>query len=125
MNNKVLGNNFEKEMAQKLKDYGYWVLLVTPKSYTNSQPMDIVAAKNNTMFCFECKTLHSKNKKFNLNRLEENQRLSWKILQKTGNQNYFLAVKWNDSEIYIIPFKEINFTSKYIELIDKYKIKEE
>lgn len=121
-NNKRLGNSFEKEYAEMLKEKGYWVLMVTPKGYINSQPMDIIAGKANTLYCFECKTLHSKNKRFNLDRIEQNQRLAYKRLKQTGNDNYYLVVKWNNEEIYQIPFDKIDFKQKSIELIEEYRI---
>lgn len=120
--NKKLGNSFEKEMAEILSKEGYWVLIVTPKGHINSQPMDIVAGKNNIIYCFECKTVHSKYKRFPIERLEQNQILAYKKLKQTGNDNYFLVVKWNDKEIYKIPFEDIDFREKSIELKDIYRI---
>lgn len=122
MNNKKIGKDFEKEYAKILADEGYWVLLVTPKGYINSQPMDIIATKNNIFYGFECKTLHSKYKRFPLSRLEENQRQAFKRLKKIGSNNYFLVVKWNNEIIYLIPFTEIDLNQKSILLEDKYKI---
>lgn len=122
MNNKNIGKDFEKEYAKILADEGYWVLLVTPKGYINSQPMDIIATKNNIFYGFECKTLHSKYKRFPLSRLEENQRQAFKRLKKIGSNNYFLVVKWNNEIIYLIPFTEIDLNQKSILLEDKYKI---
>lgn len=121
MNNKRIGNSFEKEYAEMLKVKGFWAMLVTPKKYIQSQPMDIVAAKDNKIYCFECKTLHSKNNRFNIGRIEFNQRLSWERLKETGNTNYFLIVLFNDKDIYKIPFTDINFKEKYIVLNKKYK----
>lgn len=125
INNKKLGNDFEKEMAEILSRKGYWVVMITPKNHINSQPMDLVAAKNNILYCFECKTLHSKNKKFPLSRIEQNQRSAYKKLKETGNNNYYLIVKWNDEDIYSIPFQNIDFGKKYLNLEDKYKTEEE
>ena len=120
--NKKIGNDFERELANILSSKGYWVTLVTPKGYINSQPMDIIATKNNIFYGFECKTLHSRYKRFQLNRLEENQRQAFKKLKKIGTNNYFLVVKWNNETIYLIPFKEIDLKQKSILLEDKYKI---
>lgn len=90
--------------------------------------MDIIASKNNIFYAFECKTVHSKYKRFPLKRLEQNQILAYKKLKQTGNNNYFLIVKWNEEEIYKIPFKEIDFTQKSINLeggkIENYSIKQ-
>ena len=120
--NKKLGNSFEKEFAEILQKKGYWVTLLTPKQHTGSQPMDIVAGKNNIIYCFECKTVHSKYKRFSLERLEQNQILAYKKLKQTGNDNYFLVVKWNEKEIYKIPFQNIDLKEKSVELKDIYRI---
>ncbi len=84
--------------------------------------MDIVAGKNNIIYCFECKTVHSKYKRFSLERLEQNQILAYKKLKQTGNDNYFLVVKWNEKEIYRIPFQNIDLKEKSVELKDIYRI---
>lgn len=122
MSNKKIGNDFEKELAKILSNNGFWVLLVTPKGYINSQPMDIIASKNNIFYGFECKTLHSRYKRFPLKRLEQNQILTYKKLKETGNNNYYLVIKWNNETIYFIPFDEIDLKQKSILLEDKYKI---
>lgn len=122
MNNKRIGTSFEKEYLEILRKQGYWATFLEPKGHIGSQPCDIIAAKNNTLYCFECKTLHSKNKRFNLDRIEQNQRQAYKRLKQTGNDNYFLVVKWNDEQIYKIPFSKIDFKQKSIELIKEYKI---
>lgn len=113
MNNKVLGNNFEKEMAQKLKDYGYWVHLITPARYTGSQPADIIAVKDNKTVLIDCKTCGTH--LFPIHRIEQNQRLAYKRFKECGNDNYFLAIKWNE-KIYMVNLGEVDFNKKYIDL---------
>lgn len=120
--NKKLGTNFEKEFANILANEGYWVTMLTPKAHIGSQPCDLIATKNNIFYGFECKTLHSRYKRFPLNRLEENQIQAFKKLKKIGTNNYFLVVKWNNKEIYRISFQDIDFTKKSILLEDKYKM---
>ena len=113
MNNKVLGNNFEKEMAQKLKDYGYWVHLITPARYTGSQPADIIAVKNNKTILIDCKTCSTH--LFPIHRIEQNQRLAYKMFKECGNDKYYLAIKWNE-KIYMVNLGKVDFNKKYIDL---------
>ena len=119
MNNKVLGNNFEKEMAQILKENGYWVHLITPATHTGSQPADIIAVKNNKTVLFDCKTCATH--LFPIHRIEQNQRLAYKKFKECGNKNYFLAIKWNE-KICMINMKEIDFNKKYIDLENEWKL---
>lgn len=120
LNNKRIGTKFEKEFANLLGKKGYFVTMLTPKTHTGVQPFDLIACKNNIVYCFECKTLHSKYKRFPLSRIEENQRLSFKRLQQTGNTNYYVIINYNNQEIYKIPFAKIDFRQKNIELIHEY-----
>ena len=113
VHNKVLGNNFEKEMAQILKDKGFWVHLITPARYTGSQPADIIAVKDNKTILIDCKTCSTN--LFPLSRVEQNQRLAYKRFKECGNTEYFLAIKY-DEKIYLVPLEVIDFDKKYIDL---------
>lgn len=113
MNNKKLGNNFEKEMAEILSKEGYWVLLVTPKGYINSQPCDLIAIKNDRATLIDCKVC--KTHIFQLRRIEENQWQAYKKYKKCGNNDFVLAVKYN-KKIYIIPLDIIDKNKKSIDL---------
>lgn len=116
LNNKVLGNNFEKEMAQILTDKGYWVHLITPARYTGSQPADIVAIKDNKAMLIDCKTC--KTHLFPLKRVEENQRLAFKRFSKYGNTEYYLAIKYQD-KIYFKNLKNIDFNKSSLDLMEE------
>ena len=89
--NKKLGNDFEKEFADILSSMGYWVLMVTPKSYINSQPCDLIAIKNNKPILIDCKTC--KTHLFPINRIEENQIQASKKYFDCGNAEYYIADK--------------------------------
>lgn len=121
MNNKRIGNIFEEDFARFLSDKGYWVAPFPGKAHTNSQPADLVACKNNVPILFDCKTLANKNGLFNLNRLEENQRLAFQRWKQCGNNNYYLAILWNNN-IYFIDVNDINLENKSINL-KEYKSK--
>ena len=88
-NNKIIGNEFEKEFAQYLQEKGMFVYNV-PNKYTG-QPFDIIAVKNNVFYGFECK--HCKGNYFTLDRIEDNQVQAFKKLQKSNTSNYYFVFK--------------------------------
>lgn len=113
MNNKKIGNEFEKEYAEILKGKGYWVTFLTPKNHIGSQPCDLIAIKNDKVKLIDCKTC--KTHLFPINRIEENQRQAFKRYSKCGNTNFILAVKYNN-KIYEINMNDIDFEQKSIDL---------
>lgn len=119
MNNKTLGNKFEKELAEKLSKEGYWVTYLEPKQHIGSQPCDLIAIKDNKSILIDCKT--SKTHLFPISRIEENQWQAYKKYKKCGNSNFVLAIKYNEN-IYTIPINEINKEEKSINLKEQ-KIK--
>lgn len=88
-----------------------------------SQPFDIIAIKDNIPYCIDCKTLANKSGTFNLDRVEENQRLSFQKYRKCGNIYFYLAILWNN-DIYRVWLDEIDFDKKTINVKDYYKIVE-
>ena len=113
MNNKIIGNKFEKELAEILSKEGYWVTNITPKRHIGSQPCDLIAIKNNKTILIDCKT--SKTHLFPISRIEENQWQAYKKYKKCGNSNFVLAIKY-ENKIYIIPLDIIKKERKSIEL---------
>lgn len=113
MNNKKLGNDFEKEMAKILSQKGYWVTLLNPKQHIGSQPADLIAVKDNKAILIDCKTCETH--LFPIKRIEENQRQAYKKYVKCGNTKYILAIKYNN-KIYEIDMRNIDFTQKSIDL---------
>lgn len=59
----------------------------------NGQPFDILAAKNNKFFAFECKNC-SKDY-FPLSRVEDNQIQAFNKLSSTGNYNYYFIFNFS------------------------------
>lgn len=116
MNNKRIGNKFEKELAEILSKEGYWVTNITPKQHIGSQPCDLIAIKNNKTILIDCKT--SKTHLFPISRIEENQWQAYKKYKKCGNTNYYIAIKYNEN-IYTIPINEINIEEKNINLKER------
>lgn len=113
MNNKTLGNNFEKEYAKILSDKGYWVTFLTPKQNIGSQPCDLIAIKDDKPILIDCKTCNTH--LFPIKRIEENQRQAFKRYSKCGNTKFILAIKY-DNKIYEINIKDIDFKQKNIDL---------
>ena len=111
MNNKKKGTRFEEDFAEFLASRGYWVHLVAGNSYTNSQIADIICCKNNNVWIIDCKTLENKSGNFTLQRLEENQRLSYQKFKECGNGNYFLSILWNNN-IYFVNLSNLDFNNK-------------
>lgn len=113
MNNKVLGDSFEKEYAKILRERGYWVTFLTPKKNIGSQPCDLIAIKDDKPILIDCKTC--KTHLFPINRIEENQRQAFKRYSKCGNTKFILAIKYNN-RIYKINMKDIDFKQKNLDL---------
>lgn len=113
MNNKKLGNDFEKEYAEILRKKGYWVTFLFPRQHIGSQPADLIAIKNNEPILIDCKTC--KTHLFPIARIEENQRQAFRRYRKCGNRKFILAVKYNN-KIYEINMKDIDFTQRSIDL---------
>ena len=117
MNNKELGNKFEKDFAEYLASKGYWAHYIEGAAHTGSQPCDIVASKRDCMELYDCKTLEKKNGLFPLYRVEENQRLAFQRFRECQNikSTFSLAILWND-DLYFVDFDNIDFTQKSIDL---------
>ena len=92
MNVKQIGNDFERDFAKWLsKEKGMFVYNLPNK--INGQPFDILAAKNNKFFAFECKNC-SKDY-FPLSRVEDNQIQAFNKLNSTGNYNYYFIFNFS------------------------------
>lgn len=113
MNNKKVGNDFEKEYAEILSKKGFWVTLLTPQKNIGSQPADIIAIKNDEALLIDCKTCEKH--LFPITRIEQNQRQAFKKYSKCNNTNYLIVIKYNN-KIYEINMKDIDFTQKSIDL---------
>ena len=100
VNNKEIGNEFEKEFCELLKQEGYWVHFITPDK-RGAQPFDVIAIKNNFPYAFDCKT--SVSKWFSMRRLEDNQIMAFDKWARCGNSHSFIAIKFKD-RVYCIPY---------------------
>ncbi len=113
MNNKRLGNDFEKKYAEILRKKGYWVTFLSPKQHIGSQPCDLIAIKEDKPMLIDCKTCNTH--LFPISRIEENQRQAFKRYTECRNTKFILAIKYN-KKIYEIDMKNIDFSQKNIDL---------
>lgn len=124
MNNKILGNKFEKDFCEFLANKKYWVHFIEGASHTGAQPCDIIAIKRDFPELYDCKTLNNKNGLFPISRIEENQRLAYERVRECRNPEtiFSLAILWNNN-LYYVDFDDIDFNKKSIDLkeISPYK----
>lgn len=97
---------------------GYWATFLEGGNNTGSQPFDVIACKDNKIWAIDCKTLNNKNGLFPLERIEQNQVFAYKKFKKCGNENFFLAILWNN-DVYFIPMADVIFEEKSIDLKKK------
>ena len=124
LNNKNIGDKFEKDFIEYLSKKGYWVHFLERKANIGSQPCDLIAIKRDITSFYDCKTLANKNGLFPINRIEENQRLAFKKLRKCKNYTtvFALAILWQEY-VYIIDFDDIDFSTKSFNVKDKAQIR--
>lgn len=99
----INGKEFEIKMCNYLFKKGYYVIYME-RAVTGSQPSDIVAIKDNIAILLECKNLENKNGIFTLDRVEQNQRLSYKRFKECGNNGFYLAIQWKNA-VYMVNFE--------------------
>ena len=116
MNNKKLGNDFEREFEKFMRERGYWVHFCAPNA-AGAQPCDFIAVKDCDARLIDCKT--SAAKTFSIRRLEDNQINAFERWQKCGNCCAGIAIKYKD-EIYYVNYTVLKLNGK-ITLNDTYK----
>lgn len=108
MNNKKIGNDFEKEMVERLRNDGYWVHFISP-NVSGAQPFDLIFAKDGKVCVADCKT--SQDNIFRISRLEWNQILSFNKWMDCGNDEPVIFVKYKD-DVKIIPYSILKLSGK-------------
>ena len=98
MNNKKLGNKFEKDLCELLAKHGFWAYNCPNK--TSGQPADIIASRNGHPCLIDCK--ECTNDVFDTVRVEENQKNSMELWDYTGNGEGYFALRLSDGEIYML-----------------------
>lgn len=76
----MTGSEFEKAVEKLLKDNGWWVHRFA-KAKDGSQPFDILAMKDNRLCAYDCKVLNGNAERFPFSRVEDNQFLSFAMLE--------------------------------------------
>ena len=100
MNNKKIGNSFEREWCKWLHSQGHFVHFVEPKK-NGTQPFDVWSIQDGVFFAYDCKTVGGK--RFALSRVEENQRNAFQLLWEQGISTTYIVIK-NESGVYRIPY---------------------
>ena len=98
MSNRKDGTDFERELCEKLRNFGFWVYCC-PQS-ADGQPADIIAARNGKTYLIDAKVC--KNDTFPLSRIEENQELAMNYFADCGNLGGWFAMK-TSTGIFMIP----------------------
>jgi Holliday junction resolvase len=79
--NKKLGNDFEAEFCEILFENGFWAHNMAQNAA--GQPADVIAVRNEKSYIIDCKVCS--NGRFPLSRIEDNQHLSMKLWEESGN----------------------------------------
>lgn len=98
MNNKKLGNEFERALCELLFNKGFWVHNFANK--TTGQPADIIACKNKIALLIDAKECTRDS--YDTRRIEENQKNSMFLWEQCGNGVGYFALKLSDETIYMI-----------------------
>lgn len=103
MNNKRAGTRFEHEVAQRLREMGWWVHLLTQSA--EGQPADIIAVRNGRAVLIDCKVCQ--NNWFKLDRIEPNQESAYRMWKKALNYDYLLVLKLKDIAVRALPLGSV------------------
>ena len=95
MSSKQAGDDFEKTIIHQLHERGWWTYL-TP-STVSGQPFDVIAIRRCLGVAMEIK--HVAGHRFDLSRIEPNQRMALQDFMNRGNHAFF--VLGNSEETYV------------------------
>lgn len=90
MSNKSNGTAFEREFATLLAGHDFWVHLM--QDNRNGQPFDVIAARDGVTYVFDCKDC--KSERFELSRIEANQKLAMEHWWNCENSEPMFAIKF-------------------------------
>ena len=102
MNNRELGNAFERELCEKLSESGFWVHNMAQNQA--GQPADIIAVRNKRAYLIDAKVCSDN--RFPLSRIEENQKLAMLLWQECGNSTGWFAFLIG-GEIFMMTYGDI------------------
>ena len=98
MSNRSVGNAFEREFAQTLAHYGFWVHLMAQTA--SGQPADVIAVRNGKPYLIDCKVCEQD--WFRFDRIEDNQFCAMQRWFETGNPHGWFALKLSNGEVYMV-----------------------
>lgn len=102
-NNRKVGTTFEKQLCLSLAGYGFWAHNLAQNS--QGQPFDVMASRNGMTHPIDCKDCA--NNVFKLARVEENQASAMTLWRETGNGEGWFALRLSNSEVWFVPFSEM------------------
>lgn len=100
MNNKTLGNTFERELAEYLAAHGFWAHVMASKAA--GQPSDVMAARRGRAYLIDAK--ECTNNKFPLSRVEPNQHTAMTLWEECENGTPWFAMRLADGEVFMVPY---------------------
>ena len=103
MVNKLVGNRFEQELCDKLREWGFWAHNMAQTSA--GQPADIIAVRDGIAYLIDCKVCE--NNRFRLSRIEENQENAMTLWETMGNSPCWFALKLTDGSIWMLSLCEL------------------
>lgn len=105
MNNKKLGNKFERELCERLSGEGFWVHRLTP-SATGAQPFDIIAIRNRTAIAIDCKVCS--NNAFSFSRVEANQDAAMQKWTQVSELPAYFALQLSAHDVRWLHYNTLN-----------------
>ena len=103
MSNKSMGNHFEADFCEILRENGFWCHNMAMNQH--GQPADVIAVKNGKSFLIDCKVC-STNRGFVFSRIEENQYYAMDYWSICGNGSGWFAILFGE-RIYMVSLDKI------------------
>ena len=98
MDNKKLGNSFERELCEILFARGFWVHNLAQNQ--DGQPADVIAARYGRTYLIDCKVCSGRG--FAMSRMEENQDSAMSLWESCGNNIGWFAMRLSQNRIYMV-----------------------
>lgn len=103
MNNKTLGNTFERELAEYLAARGFWAHVMAAKA--SGQPADVIAVRHGRAHLIDAK--ECTNNTFPLSRVEANQHTAMTLWEECENGTPWFAMRLSDGSVFILPYRSL------------------
>ena len=103
----MTGLQFERAFCEWLKQRDFWVLNI-PRSHTGAQPFDVLAMRDRSVIAADCNVISDGPATFPFDRIEDNQRLAFDMIQRKASVMCCIAVWYEPAKaIYIVPYVDI------------------